>query len=96
MTITAGFCEEFIYRGYLQRQFQALSQSATLGIVLQAVLFAIPHVNLPWKFAVSATVMALFFGALVAWKKTLVPAMLAHTLVNLTGGLLSSTHSGQN
>jgi len=34
--------------------------------------------------------MALFLGALVAWRKTLVPAMLLHALVNLLGGLFSS------
>jgi membrane protease YdiL (CAAX protease family) len=90
MTLTAGFCEEFIYRGYLQEQFLRLTRSMTLAIVLQAALFAILHVTLPWKFAVSAAGMALFLGALVAWKKTLFPAMLAHTLVNLLGGLLSS------
>jgi membrane protease YdiL (CAAX protease family) len=90
LTLTAGFCEEFIYRGYLQQQFQALTGSLTLGIVLQAILFAVLHVTLPWKFVVSVTAMALFLGALVGWRTTLVPAMLVHTVVNLFGGLLSS------
>lgn len=90
LTLTAGFCEELIYRGYLQQQFQALTGSVTLGIVLQAFLYALLHITLPWKFVLSVTVMALFLGSLVGWRKTLVPAMLVHTVVNLFGGLFSS------
>lgn len=90
LTLTAGFCEEFIYRGYLQRQFQAWTGSLAIAIGLQAGLFALLHATLPWKFVLSVTAMALFLGALVGWRKTLVPAMLVHTIVNLLGGLLSS------
>ena len=90
LTLTAGFCEEFIYRGYLQQQFRALTGSLTVGIVFQTGLFAILHATLPWKFVVSVTVMAVFLGVLVAWRKTLIPAMIVHTIVNLFGALLSS------
>ena len=90
LTLTAGFCEEFIYRGYLQRQFHAWTGNLTLAVILQAGFFALMHVSVPWKFLLSATAMALFLGALVGWRKTLVPAMLVHAIVNLLGGLLSS------
>lgn len=43
LTLTAGFCEEVIYRGYLQRQFSALTHSAAGGIVLQALTFGAGH-----------------------------------------------------
>jgi membrane protease YdiL (CAAX protease family) len=33
-SVTAGFCEELIYRGYLQRQFTALTHTVTGGILL--------------------------------------------------------------
>jgi len=91
LTLTAGFCEEFLYRGYLQQQFHAWTGSLTVAMLLQAALFGLMHVSLPWKFVVSVTAMALFLGALVGWRKTLVPAMLLHALVNLLGGLFSST-----
>jgi membrane protease YdiL (CAAX protease family) len=90
LTLTAGFCEEFLYRGYLQQQFHAWTGSLTTAMFLQAGLFGLLHVSLPWKFVVSVTAMALFLGSLVAWRKTLVPAMLLHAVVNLLGGLLSS------
>ncbi len=93
LTLTAGFCEEFIYRGYLQRQFHAWTGSLALAVILQAGFLALMHISLPWKFLLSATAMALFLGALVGWRKTLVLAMLFHTIVNLVGGLLSFRNS---
>ncbi len=85
LTLTAGFCEEFLYRGYLQQQLHAWTGSLAAAIALQAGLFGLMHLALPWKFVVSITVMALFLGALVAWRKALIPAMLLHAVVNLLG-----------
>jgi uncharacterized protein len=90
LTLTAGFCEEFIYRGYIQQQLREWTGSLGIAIVLQAGLFALLHVTLPCKFIVSVAVMAIFLGVLVSWRRTLIPAMLLHTLVNLIGGFLSS------
>jgi hypothetical protein len=36
VAISAGFCEEFIFRGYLQEQCRGLTGSAAAGVVLQA------------------------------------------------------------
>src|SRR5713226_850185 len=38
LSVTAGICEETIFRGYLQRQFMALTKSAPAGILLAAVV----------------------------------------------------------
>src|SRR5438309_9284925 len=37
MALTAGFCEEVIFRGYLQRQFAALTHATAGGILLQGI-----------------------------------------------------------
>src|SRR6266850_8496454 len=34
LSITAGICEETVFRGYLQRQFMALTKSVPAGILL--------------------------------------------------------------
>ena len=39
LSVTAGICEETIFRGYLQRQFMALTKSAPAGILLSAATF---------------------------------------------------------
>jgi len=43
LSVTAGICEETIFRGYLQRQFMALTQSAPAGILLSAAAFGAAH-----------------------------------------------------
>jgi membrane protease YdiL (CAAX protease family) len=40
--MTAGFCEEAIFRGYLMQQFSARTKSAILGVILQGAVFGLP------------------------------------------------------
>ena len=39
LSITAGICEETIFRGYPQQQFMALTKSASVGILVSAATF---------------------------------------------------------
>src|SRR5207249_4262573 len=43
LSVTAGICEETVFRGYLQRQFIALTKSVPSGILLSAALFGAAH-----------------------------------------------------
>ena len=43
ISVTAGICEETIFRGYLQRQFMALTKSVPAGILLSAAAFGAAH-----------------------------------------------------
>src|SRR5208283_1298641 len=43
LSVSAGICEEIVFRGYLQRQLAALSGKPRLAIVAQAILFGIAH-----------------------------------------------------
>jgi membrane protease YdiL (CAAX protease family) len=44
MVATAGFTEEFFFRGFLQTRITALSGSGTVGLLGSAVLFGLYHV----------------------------------------------------
>ena len=86
MSVTAGFCEELVYRGYLQRQFQALTSSFTVAVLVQAVLFGIAHWYQGVKMMIVITVLGILFGILAHWRKSLRPGMIAHAwgdIVNL-------------
>src|SRR5262249_25679844 len=39
LSASAGFCEEFVFRGYLQRQLAGLTASPLRGAALSALLF---------------------------------------------------------
>jgi hypothetical protein len=89
LTITAGICEEIIFRGYLQRQFTGWTKSAALGIALQGILFGGYHAPLGlFSVITNAVGGALLYGTLAAWRRSLRPGMIAHTLNDALGGLV--------
>ena len=88
VAVSAGFCEEVVYRGYLQRQLAALTRSGVTATVLQAVLFGMAHGE---QGVAAATRMALYgfaLGALATRRGTLLPGIICHTGIDLASGLL--------
>ena len=88
VAITAGICEETIFRGYLQRQFTAWTKSAALGIALQGMLFGGFHAQMGWVSVITNVCGALLYGILAAWRRSLRPGMVAHILNDAVGGLV--------
>jgi membrane protease YdiL (CAAX protease family) len=78
MSMTAGFCEELIFRGYLQKQFLALTGSAALAVLAQAVLFGVCHWYQGSKLVITIMVLGLLYGILAHWRKSLRPGMISH------------------
>jgi membrane protease YdiL (CAAX protease family) len=88
MSLTAGFCEETIFRGYLMRQFSALTGVALGGIVLQGIVFGASHGYQGWKSMLLIGVYGVLFGLLASWRRSLRPGMIAHGVQDTLGGLL--------
>jgi len=89
IAVTVGFCEEVIYRGYLQTQLTAFTGRASVAIVLQAVLFAIAHGDQGLAVVVRFTLYGVLFGALARSRRSLIPGIAAHIGVDLASGLLA-------
>jgi membrane protease YdiL (CAAX protease family) len=89
-SLTAGFCEELIYRGYLQRQFTALTRAVAGGIVLQAITFALSHGYQGWRFILLIAVLAAMLGVLAHWRRSLRPGMIAHALQDGVTGIVAA------
>lgn len=87
---TAGFCEELIFRGYLQRQFLAITGKIPAAIILQAVVFGMGHMYEGWKGVITIMVYGALFGILAVIRKSLRPGMIQHTGQDLVSGLLGS------
>jgi uncharacterized protein len=88
LCLTAGFCEETIFRGYLHRQFAALTRSGAGGVVLQGIAFGAGHGYQGWRYMLIISVFGILFGLLAQWRHTLRPGMLAHALQDGLGGLV--------
>jgi uncharacterized protein len=89
LSLTGGFCEEVIFRGYLQRQFSVLTRSLIGGIALQAIAFGLSHGYQGWKMMSIIAIYGACFGWLAHWRRSLRPGMLGHALQDTAGGLLA-------
>ena len=88
LSISAGFSEELVFRGYFQRQFHALTGSAAVALGLQSLLFGISHGYQGLRACLMISVYGLLFGALALWRKSLRPGMAAHAWTDIAAGLL--------
>ncbi len=89
LALTAGFCEEVVCRGYLQKQFAALTGSGTVAIVLQGIVFGAAHGYQGLKYMVIIAAFGCLFGVLAYWRRSLLPGMVAHFLQDGLVGLLA-------
>jgi hypothetical protein len=88
LSITAGICEEAVYRGYMQKQFMALTRSVPAGIVLSAAAFGAAHSYQGFARASLIGVMGAMGGILAYWCRSVRPGMIAHALQDVLGGLV--------
>ena len=86
LSASAGFCEEIVYRGYLQRQLRAFTGSRVLSVGGQALVFGVGHAYQGWKNVVVIAVLGALYGLLVLWRKNLRSSMLAHAWSDIYGG----------
>lgn len=88
MSASAGFCEEFVFRGYFTQQFHAWTGSAAFAVILQGVVFGLSH-GYYYKLMIVITVHGCLLGWFAHWRKSSLPGMLAHGLQDALGGTLA-------
>ncbi len=88
LSVTAGVCEEFLYRGYL---FWYLGHYIGLfpGAALAALIFGVGHAYQGWRGVLTTTIVGLVFGGVYLACGSLLPAMLAHALADHHSGILA-------
>lgn len=85
VSCSAGICEEFVFRGYLQRQLWTASRSAWVAIALQAVVFGVSHGYQGIQKMMVISVLGALYGVLAYWTLNLRPGMLAHAVSDIYG-----------
>jgi membrane protease YdiL (CAAX protease family) len=88
LSISAGICEEALFRGYLQRQFIAFTGNVAAGIVLSAAVFGAAHSYQGSARAVQIGLLGAMGGVLAHWCKSVRPGMFAHALQDIMGGVI--------
>ncbi len=84
----AGFAEEMLFRGMLQRTLEFYREPA-IAIVLSSVFFAIAHFN-PWT-ALQITFLGLALGYLTWKSDSILPGVFLHATNNLLSIVLMNT-----
>jgi CAAX protease family protein len=88
LSATAGFCEELIFRGYLQQQFAAMTSSMLAGVLLSAAVFGAAHGYEGVTRMLLIGIFGLLFGLLAWWRGNLRPGMIAHAWHDAFSGML--------
>jgi membrane protease YdiL (CAAX protease family) len=86
LSVSAGICEEIVFRGYLQQQFHAATRSIVAAVILQGAVFGLAHSYQGWKQVIVIAALGILYGALVAWRRNLRASMLAHAWSDIFEG----------
>lgn len=96
LSITAGICEEFVFRGYLQQQFASLGGRIWIGMLVSSILFGASHGYEGVSGVVLITAYGAMFSMLAYKQKTLRTCMMAHAFHDVFAGIalaiLRTTH----
>ena len=85
ISFTAGFCEELIYRGFGIRALRWRNVPAWLAVSFATMAFFLMHGV--WAMTLSALltigIAGLLFSALFLWRRSLVPGICLHALIDV-------------
>lgn len=90
VAVAAGVCEEIVFRGYLQRQFLALTGRPWIAVILQALVFGLGHSYKGLHGVFTIALYGALFGILATRRKSLRPGMMQHTAQDFVAGLSAS------
>jgi CAAX protease family protein len=89
LSVSAGICEETVFRGYLQKQIQALTGNAVVAILAQAILFGVSHGYQGLRNTIVITALGTIYGVLAHWRRSLKPGMIVHAWTDVWSGVLA-------
>ncbi|HEX9106407.1 MAG TPA: CPBP family intramembrane glutamic endopeptidase [Longimicrobiales bacterium] len=88
LSLTAGFSEELVFRGFLLWALLQASGSMAFAVALTSVLFGVLHAYQDLAGAARAAVLGLILALPVVVTGSVLPSMVAHAAIDLTSGLL--------
>jgi len=89
VSITAGICEEILYRGWLVTFLSGLSGSVWIGAVAASVLFGVGHAYQGRQGMIATGLLGALFGSMFVLVKSLVPGQVIHAAIDLVNGILA-------
>jgi len=92
VSLSAGVCEEFVFRGYLLRQLNRWSGSVVVGVVVSTLLFGCMHLYEGSGAVVQITGLGAWYAIVAVRRGNLRSVMVAHFLHDAFTGLALYLH----
>jgi membrane protease YdiL (CAAX protease family) len=86
--VTAGVCEEVLYRGYLLGLIAHFA-GIVAAVVASSVLFGLYHAYYGPKGILKTGVLGLMFALIALWANSLIPVVVLHAATDLVSGDLA-------
>ncbi len=87
LAITAGLCEEFLYRGFAMAVFARLGSPPWIAVLLSSILFGLAHLYQGRGGFFTTLVIGTVFGTGRIAYDSLVPVIFWHSSVDLVAGV---------
>jgi membrane protease YdiL (CAAX protease family) len=87
LAVTAGVCEEFVYRGFAMAALTRAGVSAWGVVVITAILFGMAHAYQGKSGIVATTLMGLVLGIFRVVYQSLIPPVIWHSAVDVAAGV---------
>jgi uncharacterized protein len=96
LAITAGCCEEFLYRGFAMAAFARAGFPIWASVVVSSVLFGAAHLYQGRGGLIGTGILGVLFGAFRAFLGSFLPVAAWHAAVDIVAGFAGSRYLIQN
>jgi uncharacterized protein len=96
LAVTAGCCEEFLYRGFAMAAFSRAGFPIWASVVVSSVLFGVAHLYQGRGGLIGTGVLGLLFGVFRAYTGSLLPVAAWHAAVDVAAGIAGPRYLIQN
>ena len=96
LALTAGCCEEFLYRGFAMAAFARAGFPIWASVVVSSVLFGAAHLYQGRGGLIGTGLLGLLFGAFRAFTGSLIPVTAWHAAVDVVAGVAGPRYLIQN
>jgi len=96
LALTAGICEEFLYRGFAMAAVSRVGLPSAVVILLSSVLFGLAHLYQGRAGFFSTMVLGILFGISQTALNSLLPVIVWHVGVDVVAGIAGPRYMVKN
>lgn len=97
VAVMVGVYEELVFRGFLMTRLRRATGSWTAAVLISTAVFAGLHAfDQTLSALLWITILSLVFSAVTIWRRSIIPAIVGHTLFDWSQFLLLSVQAGDS